>query len=53
MRDPLRTLLAGREPEVAFAVLSNLLVLARRYPELFAQAREKERKNVMCGVGIC
>ena len=61
MRDPLRTLLAGREPEVAFAVLSNLLVLARRYPELFAQARKKERKAalpdvmccLLCGVGIC
>lgn len=37
LRDPLQTLAQGREPEVVFAVLSNFLVLAQRYPLAFSQ----------------
>jgi hypothetical protein len=37
LKDPLQTLIQGREPEVVFAVLSNFLVLAQRYPLLFSQ----------------
>ena len=32
---PLRTLLVGREPELAFAALSNVYILAQRHPEPF------------------
>ena len=37
LKDPLQTLIQGREPEVVFAVLSNFLVLAQRYPLVFSQ----------------
>ncbi|KAI7835314.1 hypothetical protein COHA_010785, partial [Chlorella ohadii] len=37
LKDPLQTLIKGREPEVVFAVLSNIVVLAQRYPMLFSQ----------------
>lgn len=39
MKDPLQTLIQGREPEVVWAVLSNFLVLAQRYPLVFSQVR--------------
>eukprot|EP00887_Chlorella_sp_A99_P000646 scaffold5.g646.t1 len=35
--DILETLALGREPEIVFAVLSNFLVLAQRYPAAFSQ----------------
>ena len=37
LKDPLQTLIQGREPEVVFAVLSNFLLLAQRYPLVFSQ----------------
>ncbi|EFN57601.1 hypothetical protein CHLNCDRAFT_30507, partial [Chlorella variabilis] len=37
VKDPLQTLIQGREPEVVWAVLSNFLVLAQRYPLVFSQ----------------
>ncbi|KAI3438927.1 hypothetical protein D9Q98_001341 [Chlorella vulgaris] len=37
LKDPLQTLIQGREPEVVWAVLSNFLVLAQRYPLIFSQ----------------
>lgn len=39
IKDPLQTLIQGREPEVVYAVLCNFLVLAQRYPLAFSQAR--------------
>jgi hypothetical protein len=39
LKDPLQTLIQGREPEVVWAVLSNFLVLAQRYPLIFSQVR--------------
>lgn len=38
LKDPLQTLIQGREAEVVWAVLSNFLVLAQRYPLAFSQA---------------
>jgi len=35
LRDPMQTLAQGREPEIAFATLSNFLVLVRRSPQAF------------------
>jgi len=35
LRDPIQTLAQGREPEIAFATLSNFLVLVRRSPQAF------------------
>lgn len=35
LRDPIQTLAQGREPEIAYAALSNLLVLAKRAPHAF------------------
>lgn len=37
LKDPLQTLVQGREPEVVWGVLSNFLVLAQRYPLIFSQ----------------
>ncbi len=37
LKDPLQTLIQGREPEVVYAVLCNFLVLAQRYPLAFSQ----------------
>jgi hypothetical protein len=37
LKDPLQTLIQGREAEVVYAVLSNFLVLAQRYPLIFSQ----------------
>lgn len=37
LKDPLQTLIQGRETEVVYAVLSNFLVLAQRYPLAFSQ----------------
>lgn len=37
LKDPLQTLIQGREPEVVYAVLGNFLVLAQRYPLVFSQ----------------
>lgn len=39
LKDPLQTLVLGREPEIVYAVLSNFLVLAQRYPVVFSQVR--------------
>ena len=39
LKDPLQTLIQGREAEVVYAVLSNVLVLAQRYPLIFSQVR--------------
>lgn len=39
LKDPLQTLIQGREAEVVYAVLSNFLVLAQRYPLIFSQVR--------------
>lgn len=35
IKGPLRTLLVGREPEIAYAALANIKVLAERHPEQF------------------
>ena len=37
LKDPIQTLVLGREAEVVYAVLSNFLVLAQRYPVMFSQ----------------
>ena len=37
LKDPLQTLVQGREPEVVYGVLANVRVLARRYPAAFSQ----------------
>ncbi|KAL4434249.1 hypothetical protein ABPG75_000690 [Micractinium tetrahymenae] len=37
LKDPLQTLIQGREAEVVYAVLCNFLVLAQRYPMAFSQ----------------
>jgi hypothetical protein len=37
LKDPIQTLVLGREPEIVYAVLSNFLVLAQRYPVVFSQ----------------
>lgn len=37
IRGPLQTLLLGREPEVVYAALSNVMVLANRHPAALAQ----------------
>ncbi len=39
LKDPIQTLVLGREAEVVYAVLSNFLVLAQRYPVMFSQVR--------------
>jgi len=52
LKDPLQTLIQGREPEVVFAVLSNFLVLAQRYPMLFSQVGGKWQLHpVACWFG--
>jgi vesicle coat complex subunit len=37
IKGPLQTLIQGREPEVVYAVLCNVLVLAQRHPDAFTQ----------------
>ncbi|KAL4521528.1 hypothetical protein Ndes2437B_g07893 [Nannochloris sp. 'desiccata'] len=36
IRGPLQTLLLGKEPEIVFAALSNLIILAQRHPSAFS-----------------
>jgi len=48
---PLQTLIQGREPEVVFAVLSNFLVLAQRYPMLFSQVGDWQLRPIACWFG--
>ena len=36
IRGPLQTMLLGREPEIVYATLNNLLILAQRHPAAFA-----------------
>ncbi len=36
IRGPLQTLLLGREPEIVFAALSSLIILAQRHPSAFS-----------------
>lgn len=50
LKDPLQTLIQGREPEVVYAVLCNFLVLAQRYPLAFSQAGAR---GAALGAGSC
>lgn len=52
LKDPLQTLIQGREPEVVYAVLSNFLVLAQRYPLLFSQVSGQPGVWRAGGVGM-